>query len=175
MTISPVVFDEFGRVLLGYTKPVTSSYLGFSGENFDPWSVILAGSTVVGWPNLGIKSDLRVTGTTTLDGALVVGIPWSGQKARKGSVKADLHVSGNTTTDGFFNSSRNTGSATFGAGDSVVVFIEDLPASAGAVATFAEAPVVNNPIFTDNIQGGRITFKSTGNTGKRFWYWVVTR
>jgi hypothetical protein len=141
LTITPVAFDEGGRVLLGHTKPVTTTYLGFKGEDFGQWNVILAGPTVVGWPENNIRSDLRVTG--------------------------------NATTDGFVSSSHNAGSATFGAGDSVVVFIDGLTASVGAVATFAGAPAVNSPIFTDNIQTGRLTFKSTGNSGKRFWYWIV--
>jgi hypothetical protein len=168
LTISPVAFDEVGRILLGYTKPLTSTYLGFSGEDFGQWSVILAGPTVVGWPETGVKSDLRVTGATRIDGGLVVGLPGN-------PVKSDLRVTGNTSMDGFLASSQNAGSATFGVGDSVVVFCAGLTASAGAVATFAEPPAVNNPIFTDNIQVGRITFKSTGNGGKRFWYWLLMR
>jgi hypothetical protein len=168
LTISPVVFDEGGRVLLGYTKVQTPTYLGFAGEDFGKWSVIMAGPTVVGWPENNLTSDLRVTGRTRLDGELVVGDLLSGAKAA-------LHVNGNSTMDGFLSASQNAGSATFGGGDSVVVFIEGLTASAGAVATFAEAPAVNNPIFTDNIQTGQVTFKSTGNSGKKFWYWIVMR
>ena len=168
VTISPVAFDEAGRVVLGYIKAVNSTYFGFSGEDFGQWSVILAGPTVVGWPETGVKSDLRVTGATRIDGGLQVGVPGD-------AVKSDLHVTGNTSMDGFLSSAQNAGSATFGAGDSVVVSFVGLTASAGAVATFAEAPAVNNPIFTDNIQPGRITFKSTGNSGKRFWYWLLMR
>jgi hypothetical protein len=168
VTISPVAFDEAGRVLLGYTKAVNSTYFGFSGEDFGQWSVILAGPTVVGWPENGVKSNLRVTGATSMDGGLEVGFPGL-------AVKSDLHVTGNTSTDGFLSSSKNAGSATFGVGDSVVVFFDGLTVSAGAVATFAEAPAVNNPIFTDNVQPGRITFKSTGNSGKRIWYWLLMR
>ena len=168
LTITPVAFDEGGRVLLGYTQPLSSTYLGFRGEDFGQWNVILAGPTVVGWPETGLESDLRVTGTTRIDGGLVVGLPDNG-------VKSDLRVTGKATLDGFVSSSHNAGSATFGAGDSVVVLIDGLSGSAGAVATFAEAPAVNNPIFTDNIQAGQITFKSTGNSGKRFWYWIVLR
>ena len=166
LTISPVAFDEGGRVLLGYNKAQTPTYLGFGGEDFGQWNVILAGPTVVGWPENDVKSDLRVTGTTTMDGGLWVGAPGGG---------ADLHVTGKSTLDGLVSSSNNAGSATFGAGDSVVIFIAGLTASAGAVATFAEAPTVNNPIFTDNIQTGQVTFKSFGNGGKKFWYWIVMR
>ena len=166
LTISPVAFDENGRVLLGYTKALNPTYLGFSGEDFGQWSAILAGPTVVGWPENGITSNFRVTGTAWFDGGMVIGVP-------EGSIKSDLHVTGNTTLDGFLTSPHIAGSATFGAGDSIVVFIDGLTASSGAVATFAEAPVVNNPIFTDNIQTNQITFKSTGNSGKRFWYWIV--
>ena len=166
LTMTPVVFDEGGRVLLGYIQPLSSTYSGFRGEDFGQWNVILAGSTVVGWPESGVRSDLRVTGTTRTDGGLVVGLPDNG-------VKSDLRVTGKAILDGFVSSSRSAGSAILGAGDSVVVFIDGLTSSAGAVATFAEAPAANNPIFTDNIQAGQITFKSTGNSGKRFWYWIV--
>jgi len=168
LTISPVAFDEGGRVLLGYIKALTPTYLGFSGEDFGPWNVILAGPTVVGWPENGITSDLLVTGTTKADGGLVVGSLGGGRKS-------NLQVTGNTTMEGLLSSSSNAGSAIFGAGDSVVALIEGLTASSGAVATFAEAPAVNNPIFTDNIQSGQVTFKSTGNRGKKFWYWIVMR
>jgi hypothetical protein len=168
LTITPVAFDEAGRVLLGYNMPLVPTYHGFKGEDFGQWNVILAGPTVVGWPETGIKSDLRVTGTTRIDGGLVVGLP-------DNNVKSDLRVTGKATLDGFVSSSHNSGSATFGTGDSIVVYIDGLPSSAGAVATFAEAPVVNNPIFTDNIRTGQVTFKSTGNSGKRFWYWIVMR
>jgi hypothetical protein len=168
LTITPVAFDEAGRVLLGYTKQVVPTYLGFSGEDFGKWSVILAGKTVVGWPQSGIKSDLYVTGMTQMEGGVTVGQPENG-------IKSNLHVTGNTSMDGFLSSSQNAGSATFGEGDSVVVLFDGLSGSAGAVATFAQAPAVNNPIFTDNIQPGRITFKSTGNNGKRFFYWLLMR
>ncbi len=199
LTISPVAFDEDGRVLLGYTQAFTPTYYGFKGEDFGQWSVILAGPTVVGWPEKNITSDLRVTGTARFDNGLVVGIPEQAGNSNRGitsdvgltgtrrrgrslgasipekAIKSDLHVTGNTTMDGFLSSPHIAGSATFGSGDSIVVFIDGLTASSGAVATFAEAPVVNNPIFTDNIQTNQITFKSTGNSGKRFWYWIVMR
>ncbi|MCX6143540.1 MAG: hypothetical protein NTZ35_09985 [Ignavibacteriales bacterium] len=168
LTITPVAFDEGGRVLLGHTKPVTTTYLGFRGEDFGQWNVILAGPTVVGWPENNIASDFRVTGATRIDGGLTVGSPEKGGKS-------DLRVTGNTTTDGFISSSHNAGLATLGVGDSVVVFIDGLTTSAGAVATFAGAPTVNNPIFTDNIQAGQLTFKSMGNNVRKFWYWIVAR
>jgi hypothetical protein len=193
VTITPVAFDEGGRVLLGFNQPFTPTYYGFKGEDFGEWNVILAGPTVVGWPELGLKSDLTVTGTARFDGGMVIGVPEGSIRSglrttgttrrEKGlgvgvlekAIKSDLHVTGNTTMDGFLSSPHIAGSATFGAGDSIVVFIDGLTASSGAVAMFAEAPVVNNPIYTDNIQTNQITFKSTGNSGKRFWYLIVRR
>ena len=141
LTISPFAIDEVGRTLIGYTRANSSTYQGFWGEDFGQWACILAGKTVVGWPDVGIRSDFHVTGTTTMDG--------------------------------FLSSSRNSGSSVLGDGDSVEVSIEGLTESAGAVATFAEAPATNNPIYTDRIANGRVTFKSAGNTGKRFWYWII--
>lgn len=143
LTISPFAIDEGGRTLLGYTKAHLPGYSGFWGEDFGQWSCILAGKTVVGWPENNVTSDLRVTG--------------------------------NTTMDGFLGSSLNGGSARFGEGDSVEVSITGLTGSAGAVATFAEAPATNNPIYTATIQNGKLTFKSGGNNGKKFWYWIVNQ
>jgi len=73
VTISPVAFDEAGRVLLGYTKLRSGTYYGFAGEDFGEWNVILAGRTVVGWPQNGVVSELHVTGNTILYKGLNVG------------------------------------------------------------------------------------------------------
>lgn len=73
ITLSPVAFDEAGRVLLGYTSQTDPKHYGFSGEDFGQWGIILAGKTVVGWPeNRGITSDFVVTGKTDLYGNLTV-------------------------------------------------------------------------------------------------------
>ena len=72
LTLSPVAIDEAGRVLLGYTKQRSANYYGFAGEDFGQWNVILAGKTVVGWPENGITSDLLVTGNTEISKNLIV-------------------------------------------------------------------------------------------------------
>lgn len=71
LTLAPVAVDEIGRVLLGYTKDQvttgTERYSGFWGENFGNWKVILAGKTVIGWPENAITADLIVNGKVSVN------------------------------------------------------------------------------------------------------------
>lgn len=71
-TYTPFVIDEIGRTLIGYTKSQGSDYYGFAGEDFGDHSVILAGNTVIGWPENSITSTLLVSGAATFSDSLTV-------------------------------------------------------------------------------------------------------
>lgn len=175
-TYSTFAIDELGRTVIGYNKSHGSNYYGFWGEDFGGWGVILAHSlpVVVGWPENSVTTNFRVTGTSTLDGNVAVGITAASAKTHIVSTADQLRIGWGAGQYLNFSTDANGLTTLSGAGSApgistaLNITAGDVAVNGGDLTTNqATFNLINANATTLNI-GGAATSATLFASGNRF-------